>query len=82
MAPAASIFGALLAWASRKNGKETREMMKELHGETMKTLGEISENSMVSHKETIESFKLIALLILAETPEEKKQIAKKILGEK
>lgn len=31
VASGASIFGAWLAWASRKNGKETRELMKELH---------------------------------------------------
>jgi hypothetical protein len=29
-----------------------------------------------------EGFRLIALLILAETPEEKKELARRILGEK
>jgi len=38
IASGSSIFGAWLAWASRKNGHETRKLMKELHSETLLVL--------------------------------------------
>jgi hypothetical protein len=54
MAAAASIFGAFLAWASRKNGRETRELIRqtqELIRQTHERSLEVMERN---HKETLD----------------------------
>jgi len=50
IASGSSIFGAWLAWASRKNGHETRKLMKELHSETTDLLKKL-------HNETTDLLK-------------------------
>lgn len=34
----ASILGAFLAWASRSNGRQTRELVAQLHNDTLQVL--------------------------------------------
>jgi hypothetical protein len=46
IASSGSIFGAFLAWASRKNGKETRALLKELHEKTISVLKELHEETI------------------------------------
>jgi ATP-dependent protease ClpP protease subunit len=68
-----------LAWRNGKIIKENTAIiinkMDEGFGELRKEIRELGEK-------IDQGFRLIALLILAETPEEKKEIAKRILGKK
>ena len=52
-----------------------------LIGKLLSQNGKILERMDEGFRRMDEGFKLIALLILAETPEEKKTLAKRILGE-
>jgi hypothetical protein len=54
--------------------KQTQEILKQTQ--------EILKRIEALEKRMDEGFRLIALLILAETPEEKKELARKILREK
>jgi len=47
IASGSSIFGAWLAWASRKNGHETRRLMKELHIETTDLLKKLHNETLL-----------------------------------
>ena len=42
----ASIFGAWLAWASRKNGKETRTLLRQLHEEATALSKQVHEETL------------------------------------
>ncbi len=68
-----------LAWRNGKIIKENTAIiinkMDEGFGELRKEIRELGEK-------IDQGFRFIALLILAETPEEKKEIAKRILGKK
>ena len=64
VASGASIFGAWLAWASKTNGNETRELLRELHKENQiilsmmdKTAEERNKRAEERHQEVIEFFK-------------------------
>ncbi|MDZ7260548.1 MAG: hypothetical protein ONB05_00300 [candidate division KSB1 bacterium] len=46
VASGASVFGAWLAWASRKNGRETRELQKTLHEETVAVMKKFHEETL------------------------------------
>ena len=54
MASAASIFGAWLAWASKTNGNETRELMKELHKDNQILLNTIDKRADQRQQQVIE----------------------------
>ncbi|MDZ7260549.1 MAG: hypothetical protein ONB05_00305 [candidate division KSB1 bacterium] len=45
IASGASIFGAWLARASRKNGQETRELLKKFHEETLTVLDRMDKRA-------------------------------------
>lgn len=47
IASGASIFGGWLASASRKNGNETRELLKELHKDSEKFMIELHKDSQI-----------------------------------
>ena len=76
-----SLPAGAVTYLARRNGKVVRE-------NTDKVITEIRE-MRIKMRELIkelgnkidQGFRIIALLILAETPEEKRKIAKKILGE-
>ena len=57
IASGASIFGGWLAWASRKNGNETRELMKELHKDTQVILNSIDKRANERHQDVLEILK-------------------------
>ena len=61
--------------------KRTEEILKQ-NQEILKQTQEILKRIEALEKRIDEGFRLIALLILAETPEEKKELAKRILGKK
>jgi uncharacterized protein YoxC len=61
--------------------KRTEEILKQ-NQEILKQNQEILKRIEALEKRMDEGFRLIALLILAETPEEKKELAKRILGKK
>ena len=69
-----------LAWKNGKVTRENTEKILEAVGEnTEKILEASSENTDKILKAIKESSKIIALLILSETKEEKKELAKKLL---
>jgi len=45
IASGSSIFGGWLAWASRKNGNETRELLKELHKDSQKFMKDFHKDT-------------------------------------
>jgi CHASE3 domain sensor protein len=61
--------------------KQNQEILKQ-NQEILKQNQEILKRIEALEKRMDEGFRLIALLILAETPEEKKELAKRILGKK
>ena len=56
--------------------------MDEGFKEPRKEIRELGEKIDQGFRRMDEGFRLIALLILAETPEEKKELAKRILGKR
>jgi regulatory protein YycI of two-component signal transduction system YycFG len=77
-------LSALLTRFLSQNGKIlrlTEEILKQTQ-EILKQTQEILKRIEALEKRMDEGFRLIALLILAETPEEKKELARKILREK
>jgi translation elongation factor EF-G len=72
-----------LAWRNGKIIKENTAIIINKMDEGFRELRkEIRELGEKLGEKIDQGFRLIALLILAETPEEKKEIAKRILGKK
>jgi hypothetical protein len=68
-----------LAW---RNGKIIRENTAIIINKMDEGFRELRKEIRELGEKIDQGFRLIALLILAETPEEKKEIAKRILGKK
>jgi len=72
-----------LAWRNGKIIKENTAIIINKMDEGFNQLGQkMDEGFKMIAQKIDEGFRIIALLILAETPEEKKEIAKRILREK
>ncbi len=91
MGVAVTILAGVITYLAWRNGKITREntekILKAMEQSSERILKAIeysvkvsSENSERILRAQKESMNLLALLILAETPEEKKELAKKILA--
>ena len=87
-----SLLAGAVTYLAWRNGKVVRENTDKIINKMDQGLGEIRaeiREMRIEMRELIkelgnkidQSFRLIALLILAENPEEKREIAKKILGE-
>ncbi|MFZ8802508.1 MAG: hypothetical protein ACO2PO_05895 [Candidatus Calescibacterium sp.] len=73
-----TLFAAILTYLAWRNGKIIRENTSII----VSKIDELGQKIDNLGRKIDEGFRLIALLILAETPEEKRKLAKKILGEK
>jgi hypothetical protein len=72
-----------LAWRNGKVVKENTTLILQKMDEDSRIMGERMDRGFRELGEKMdEGFRLIALLILAETPEEKKDLARRILREK
>ncbi len=73
-----TLFAAILTYLTWRNEKIIRENTAII----VSKIDELAQKIDNLGRKIDEGFRLIALLILAETPEEKRKLAKKILGEK
>jgi len=73
-----TLFAAILTYLAWRNGKIIRENTSII----VSKIDELGQKIDNLGRKIDEGFRLIALLILSETPEEKRKLAKKILGEK
>jgi hypothetical protein len=73
-----TLFAAILTYLAWRNGKIIRENTAII----VSKIDEVGQKIDNLGRKIDEGFRLIALLILSETPEEKRKLAKKILGEK
>jgi len=73
-----TLFAAILTYLAWRNGKIIRENTAII----VSKIDELGQKIDNLGRKIDEGFRLIALLILAEAPEEKRKLAKKILGEK
>jgi len=73
-----TLFAAILTYLAWRNGKIIRENTAII----VSKIDELGQKIDNLGRKIDEGFRLIALLILSETPEEKRKLAKKILGEK
>jgi hypothetical protein len=73
-----TLFPAILTYLAWRNGKIIRENTAII----VSKIDELGQKIDNLGRKIDEGFRLIALLILSETPEEKRKLAKKILGEK
>jgi hypothetical protein len=80
-----TLFAAILTYLAWRNGKIIREntaiIVSKIDGLGQK-IDMLAQKIDDLGRKIDEGFRLIALLILAETPEEKRKLAKRILGEK
>jgi hypothetical protein len=80
-----TLFAAILTYLAWRNGKIIREntaiIVNKIDGLGQK-IDMLAQKIDNLGRKIDEGFRLIAILILAETPEEKRKLAKKILGEK
>jgi uncharacterized protein YlzI (FlbEa/FlbD family) len=76
-----SLLAGAVTYLALRNGKVVRENTDKVITEIREMRKEMRELIKEIGNKIDQSFRLIALLILAETPEEKRKIAKKILGE-
>ena len=70
-----TLLAAIITYLAWRNGKIIKE-------NTAIIINKMDEGFKMIAQKIDEGFRLIALLILAETPEEKKELAKRILREK
>jgi hypothetical protein len=78
---AVSLLAGAVTYLAWRNGKVVRENTDKVITEIREMRIEMRELIKELGNKIDQGFRLIALLILAETPEEKRKIAKKILGE-
>jgi hypothetical protein len=78
---AVSLLACAVTYLAWRNGKVVRENTDKVITEIREMRIEMRELIKELGNKIDQGFRLIALLILAETPEEKRKIAKKILGE-
>jgi hypothetical protein len=78
---AVSLLSGSVTYLAWRNGKVVRENTDKVITEIREMRKEMRELIKEIGNKIDQGFRLIALLILAETPEEKRKIAKKILGE-
>jgi hypothetical protein len=78
---AVSLLAGAVTYLAWRNGKIVRENTDKVITEIREMRIEIRELIKEIGNKIDQGFRLIALLILSETPEEKRKIAKKILGE-
>jgi hypothetical protein len=78
---AVSLLAGAVTYLAWRNGKVVRENTDKVITEIREMRIEMRELIKEHGNKIDQGFRLIALLILAETPEEKRKIAKKILGE-
>jgi hypothetical protein len=78
---AVSLLACAVTYLAWRNGKIVRENTDKVITEIREMRIEMREIIKEFGNKIDQGFRLIALLILAETPEEKRKIAKKILGE-
>jgi hypothetical protein len=78
---AVSLLAGAVTYLAWRNGKVVRENTDKVITEIREMRKEMRELIKEIGNKIDQGFRLIALLILAETPEEKRKIAKKILGE-
>jgi hypothetical protein len=78
---AVSLLACAVTYLAWRNGKVVRENTDKVITEIREMRIEMRELIKEHGNKIDQGFRLIALLILAETPEEKRKIAKKILGE-
>jgi gas vesicle protein len=76
-----SLLAGAVTYLAWRNGKAVRENTDKVITEIREMRKEMRELIKEIGNKIDQGFRLIALLILAETPEEKRKIAKKILGE-
>jgi gas vesicle protein len=76
-----SLLAGAVTYLAWRNGKVVRENTDKVITEIREMRKEMRELIKEIGNKIDQGFRLIALLILAETPEEKRKIAKKILGE-
>ena len=76
-----SLLAGAVTYLAWRNGKIVRENTDKVITEIREMRIEMRELIKEIGNKIDQGFRLIALLILAETPEEKRKIAKKILGE-
>ena len=76
-----SLLAGAVTYLAWRNGKVVRENTDKVITEIREMRIEMRELIKEIGNKIDQGFRLIALLILAETPEEKRKIAKKILGE-
>ena len=76
-----SLLAGAVTYLAWRNGKVVRENTDKFITEIREMRIEMRELIKELGNKIDQGFRLIALLILAETPEEKRKIAKKILGE-
>jgi phage-related protein len=78
---AVSLLAGAVTYLAWRNGKVVRENTDKVITEIREMRKGMRELIKEIGNKIDQGFRLIALLILAETPEEKRKIAKKILGE-
>jgi hypothetical protein len=78
---AVSLLAGAVTYLAWRNGKVVRENTDKVITEIREMRIEMRELIKEIGNKIDQGFRLIALLILSETPEEKRKIAKKILGE-
>jgi hypothetical protein len=76
-----SLLAGAVTYLAWRNGKVVRENTDKVITEIREMRIEMRELIKELGNKIDQGFRLIALLILAENPEEKRKIAKKILGE-
>jgi len=76
-----SLLAGAVTYLAWRNGKVVRENTDKVITEIREMRKEMRELIKEIGNKIDQGFRLIALLILAENPEEKRKIAKKILGE-
>jgi len=76
-----SLLAGAVTYLAWRNGKVVRENTDKVITEIREMRKEMRELIKEIGNKIDQGFRLIALLILSETPEEKRKIAKKILGE-
>ncbi|MFZ8803861.1 MAG: hypothetical protein ACO2PO_12890 [Candidatus Calescibacterium sp.] len=76
-----SLLAGAVTYLAWRNGKVVRENTDKVITEIREMRIEMRELIKEIGNKIDQGFRLIALLILAENPEEKRKIAKKILGE-
>ncbi len=76
-----SLLAGAVTYLAWRNGKIVRENTDKVITEIREMRKEMRELIKEIGNKIDQGFRLIALLILAENPEEKRKIAKKILGE-